>query len=71
MTTPDQTAASRTRIVESANRLGIALDETELSRWMTAVITTSDGDDIVMDEETGVFGHKVSMLDFSPADLAR
>ncbi|MDH3600216.1 MAG: hypothetical protein OEU26_11320, partial [Candidatus Tectomicrobia bacterium] len=27
--------------------------------------------DIVMDEATGVFGHKLSMLDFSPADLAR
>ena len=32
---------------------------------------TDRGTDIVVDEETGVFGHKVTMLDFSPRDLAR
>jgi hypothetical protein len=64
-------AAVRARLIESANRLGVELDEAELERWMTAVTTTSDGTDIVMDETTGVFGHRVSMLDFSPQDLAR
>ncbi len=71
MTTESQRPEVRTRLVESAQRFGVQLDETELSRWMTAVTTTPDGDDIIMDQETGVFGHKVSMLDFSPADLAR
>jgi hypothetical protein len=65
------TATVRARLIESANRLGVGLDEEELERWMTAVTTTSDGTDIVMDETTGVFGHRVSMLDFSPQDLAR
>ena len=38
---------------------------------MTAITTTSEGEDIVMDKSSGVFGHKVSMLDFDPKDLAR
>ena len=63
-------SAVRSRIIESASRMGVDLDQFELERWMTAVTTTSEGDDIVMDEATGVFGHKVSMLDFSDADLA-
>jgi hypothetical protein len=70
MTTDDDTSATRSRIIETASRMGVQLDETELDRWMTAVTTTSEGDDIAMDEATGVFGHKLSMLDFSPADLA-
>ncbi|WP_089941560.1 hypothetical protein [Candidatus Entotheonella palauensis] len=71
MSTESQPEPSRTRLVESAKRFGVQLDEAEVSRWIQAVATTPDGDDIVMDQETGVFGHKVSMLDFSPADLAR
>lgn len=69
--TDDQTSTTRARVIESANRLGVQLDAKELERWMAAVTTSSEGSDIVMDEATGVFGHKVSMLDFSPQDLAR
>ncbi|MGH8903795.1 MAG: hypothetical protein ACRDYA_19500 [Egibacteraceae bacterium] len=66
-----ENVAIRARVIESANRLGIELDEAELEKWMTAVTTTAEGTDIVMDEATGVFGHRVSMLDFSAEDLAR
>ncbi len=64
-------AAVRERVIASAHRLGVQLNETELERWMSAVATTGDGDDIVMDSQSGVFGHKVSMLDFDPQQLAR
>jgi len=67
----NEAETARARLIESANRLGVELDEVELEKWMTAVTTTSEGTDIVMDEATGVFGHRVSMLDFSPEDLAR
>ena len=67
----DQSAEARARVADSAKRLGVQLDEKELERWMSAVTTTSEGDDVVMDKDTGVFGHKVSMLDFDPQDLAR
>lgn len=58
------------RIVESAHRLGIELDEGEALQWMTALAAAKADHDVVMDSDLGVFGHKVTMLDFSPADLA-
>ena len=62
-----------TRLVESAQRLGIELDAVDTARWLAAM-TREEGvetSDIVIDEKDGVFGHRVSMLDFSPRDLAR
>ncbi len=57
------------RIVQSARRLGVEMDEAEAQRWMAAMADTTSDSGIVTDERTGVFGHKVSMLDFSTADL--
>lgn len=70
-TTPDQTAEARNRVIESARRLKVQLNEEELERWMNSVTETTEGSDIVVDQDTGVFGHKVSMLDFDPKDLER
>jgi hypothetical protein len=58
------------RIIDSATRLGIELDEAEALQWLTAVSAAKSSDEVVVDTRSGVFGHKVSMLDFSPDDLA-
>ncbi len=58
------------RIKKSAQRLGIELNETDLKHWLTAITSSKAEGDVVFDERTGVFGHKVSMLDFSPTDLS-
>ncbi len=59
------------RILESAQRLGIELDESEALQWLTAMATSqSQLGDISQDTNAGVFGHKIVMLDFSPSDLA-
>ena len=56
----------------SAKELGIELNEAEMQKWIAAVSSNEDDDaDLVVDEKTGIFGHKVSMLDFDPAQLAR
>jgi hypothetical protein len=57
--------------VESANRFGVQLNEQELERWMNSISEATGDSDIVVDQETGVFGHKVTMLDFDPQELAR
>ncbi len=57
-------------LIQSAERLGIELDESAALQWLTAIHASKDEEDIVFDDRTGVFGHKVSMLDFSPEDLA-
>jgi hypothetical protein len=56
------------QIIESAKRLGVELDEAAALQWLAAV--AAEGDDVVHDEASGVFGHKLTMLDFSPSDLA-
>ena len=56
------------RIIESAKRLGVELDEEEALQWLTAMAADKT-ESIVIDKRSGVFGHRVSMLDFSDADL--
>jgi hypothetical protein len=64
-------AEDLTRIIESARRLGVELDEGEALQWLTAMASVTAGSDIVVDSQSGVFGHKVTMLDFSPQELVR
>jgi hypothetical protein len=58
------------QIMASAQRLGIELNEAEAEEWLKAISASQEGEDIVFDRGSGVFGHKVSMLDFSDKDLA-
>lgn len=57
------------KIIESAQRLGVEMDEGDALQWLTAV-TAQGQSDIEMDERAGIFGHSVTMLDFDDADLA-
>ena len=61
------------KIVESARRLGVELDQADTLQWLAALAAKPDTatGDIVVDEAAGAFGHRVSMLDFSPRDLER
>ena len=59
------------RIIESASRLGVELDEAEALQWMTAMAAAQSGQDVSIDVQSGVYGHKVAMLDFNPQELAR
>jgi len=56
------------QIIQSAKRLGVELDQEEAMQWLTA-IALAQGDDITVDVKSGVFGHKVTMLDFSDEEL--
>jgi hypothetical protein len=67
---PSQSREELQQMLESARRLGVEMDEAEALRWLSAMAAGSGGD-IVFDSRTGVFGHKVSMLDFAPQDLER
>jgi len=66
-TTP---SAELARIVESAQRLGIELNEAEALQWMTAIASFESSMEISVDADSGVFGNKIVMLDFSPRELA-
>lgn len=62
---------SLARIIESAQRLGVEMDEGEALQWLTAIASMKSSTEVSVDEETGVFGHWVTLLDFSPERLAR
>ncbi|MEO8285698.1 MAG: hypothetical protein ABI670_04635 [Chloroflexota bacterium] len=63
--------AELAQILESAQRLGVELDEAEALRWLTAIAAGKEGNEVVLDMESGAFGHHVSMLDFSSVQLER
>lgn len=65
----DQAKQDLQRIIESAQRLGVQIDEAEAMQWLAAAAVESGQDDVVVDVRTGVFGHRLSMLDFSAEDL--
>ncbi len=52
------------RIMESAQRLGVEVNEADAIQWLTNMATTKEGDEITMDKRSGVFGHNITMLDF-------
>lgn len=57
------------KIIDSAKRLGVEIDEEAAIQWLTAAAATG-ADEISVDIKTGTFGHKITMLDFSAEDLA-
>jgi hypothetical protein len=67
---PSQSAdATLDALIESARRLGVELDQTAAVQWLAAIGSWNPSDELAVDSDTGVFGHKVVMLDFSPAEL--
>jgi len=59
------------RVIDSASRLGVEINVIEAKSWIDSMAKEQAGGDIVVDVDTGVFGHRASMLDLEPADLAR
>ena len=69
----DQSAELQ-KIIESARRLGVEIDEAESLQWLSAIAAEqgeADDEDITVDTDSGTFGYRATMLDFSPKDLAR
>ncbi len=71
MTTGADRDEAIAKVVASATRLGVELDEAEAEEWVAAMETEASGGDLVVDVNSGVYGHRVTMLDFQPEDLAR
>ncbi len=71
MTSTDNNSADIHLIAESARRLGMTIDEADMTAWLAAMDDKDDGAQVVLDLESGTFGHRVTMLDFSPKELAR
>lgn len=58
-------------VLATAERMGIEADAAAARQWMLAVSATEDADQITADVKTGIFGDRVSLLDFDTEDLER
>lgn len=65
----DSNQADLNRIIESSKRLGVEIDEEEALQWLTSMASYKEAGQISMDTRTGVFGHNMTMLDFSDKEL--
>jgi hypothetical protein len=61
-------AAEVQKIRESAQRLGIELDEEEALQWLTQM-AVQDTNEVTVDTKNSVYGARIAILDFSPQDL--
>lgn len=60
------------KIIEAAGKLGVEVDETDTVHWLTAVAASSSAPgDLSVDARSGIFGHRITLLDFDPEVLAR
>ncbi len=57
------------RILESAHRLGVEVKEGDALQWLANMAALKDDNEITMDVRSGVFGHNITMLDFSQQEL--
>ena len=67
--TNEKPEADLARILESARRLGVEVNEADALQWLTNMTAAKEGSSITIDERSGVFGHNISMLDFSQQEL--
>ncbi|MBI5030072.1 MAG: hypothetical protein HZB51_06060 [Chloroflexi bacterium] len=56
-------------IVQAANRLGVELDAQEALQWIVAVSAAERESPFMQDTKTGIFGNRISLLDFDAAEL--
>jgi hypothetical protein len=60
------------KIIEAAEKLGVEVDETDAAQWLTAMAASQAGPgDFVVDAQKGIFGHRITLLDFDPEVLER
>ena len=57
------------RIIASAGRLGVEMDQNAALKWLTAMAAPPAEADVAMDVRSGVFGHRTSLLDFDDTRL--
>jgi hypothetical protein len=57
------------RIIDSAQRLGVEINESDAIQWLTAIASIQSDTDITIDIHSGIYGHQITLLDFNPEDL--
>ncbi len=60
------------QIIEAARRLGVEIDEQKAIEWLNKMAAAqASKEDLAIDEEKGIYGHKINIIDFDADDLER
>nr|HID14996.1 hypothetical protein [Anaerolineae bacterium] len=68
--TPPDAQQEVEQIIRTAKMLGVEVDETDVAHWLTAM-AASGTMEWEVDEEAGIYGHEITLLDFDKATLER
>ncbi len=69
---PQEAEEQVQRIIEAAQLMGVEVDEADVAQWLTSISAgDAPGQDWQVDTRSGVFGHRVTLLDFDPTSLER
>ncbi len=58
------------KLLDAADSLGVEIDRDEAERWIEAMSADASGT-VEIDVNSGVYGHRVTMVDYDPVHLAR
>jgi hypothetical protein len=58
------------QIIKTAKALGVEVDETDVAQWLAAM-AASGTMEWEVDEEAGIYGHEITLLDFDKTTLDR
>ena len=67
---PREIEASVVELAAVARRMGVEFQAEEARAWILAMASAAGADAFEQDPETGIFGHRVSLLDFDRGALA-
>lgn len=57
-------------IIDAAEKLGVEVDQSDATQWLTSMAAAQAAPgDFVVDAKTGIFGHRITLLDFDPEVL--
>ena len=68
--TPVDAQEEVNQIIKTAQALGVEVDETDVAQWLAAM-AASDTMEWHIDEDAGIYGHEITLLDFDKATLDR
>jgi hypothetical protein len=67
--TPEEAEEEVEEITEAAKRVGVEIDAENVREWLVAISEAERESALAQDPFSGVFGHRISLLDFDQEDL--
>lgn len=70
-TTPPRLDEATEQLLAAAEASGVEIDKAEAARWIDAVSAEASGGSVMVDVDSGIYGHRVTMADLDTAGIDR